>query len=189
MTVVGPNTETNVLVIYDADTNGFGGPGDMNGPEIGEVAYRQAGDSTLELTVKLDFAQPATTYEAFLVCGAAHNLGCGFVSIGTVVTDSIGAGSATITAPLSLLLGAPFGRGYRSDHLDLLQAVGDLSKGLLTAGALNYFVCRKRRPGAEEEAEEEQQEAARGPLSPEDRDPAGPSITERDPAGAAERTM
>jgi hypothetical protein len=123
-------------VIYDTDSNGFGGPGDMNGPGIGEVAYRQAPDSSLQLDVRLEFAQLVTTYEAFLVCGAAHSLACGFVSAGTVTTDAVGAGSGTLTVPAGVLLAAPFGPGYRSDHLDLLQGAGDVSRGLLTAGAL-----------------------------------------------------
>lgn len=183
MTVVGPVTTTNVVMIYDTDSNGFGGPGDMNGPAIGEVAYRQAPDSSLQLDTRLEFAQPLTTYEVFLVCGAAHSLACGFVSAGTVTTDALGAGSATLTVSTGVLLTAPFGPGYRSDHLDLLQGVGDLSKGLLTAGALNYLVCRRRPVAGEAEGQAEQMEERRAPLSPERRDPAGATIDDRDPAG------
>ena len=31
MPIVGPITETRVPIVYDSDTGGFGGPGDMNG--------------------------------------------------------------------------------------------------------------------------------------------------------------
>ncbi|HEY6693613.1 MAG TPA: hypothetical protein VI006_12235 [Solirubrobacteraceae bacterium] len=170
-------------MIYDTDSNGFGGPGDMNGPGIGEVAYRQAPDSSLQLDVRLEFAQLVTTYEAFLVCGAAHSLACGFVSAGTVTTDAVGAGSGTLTVPAGVLLAAPFGPGYRSDHLDLLQGAGDVSRGLLTAGALNYLVCRRRPVAGAAEREPEPVEAARASLSPGQRDPAGAMIDDRDPAG------
>ncbi|HMF57911.1 MAG TPA: hypothetical protein VK619_16330 [Pyrinomonadaceae bacterium] len=145
MPVVGPIKETNVLVVYDTDSGGFGGPLDMKGPEIGRVNYSQPGGN-LVLKINLEFGQPSTKYQVFLVCGPAHSASCGFVTVGVLATDAAGAGSVNITVPAAVLESAPFGPGFRNDHIDLLRGVGDLSKGGLTAGAINYYVC-KRAPG------------------------------------------
>jgi hypothetical protein len=142
MPTVGPTKETHVLVVYDTDSGGFGGPGDMKGPEIGEVQYTQpAGNLVLRIT--LEFGQPNTTYRVFLVCGPAHSAACGFITIGNLPTNAVGAGSVNINVPAAVLQNPPFGPGFRNDHLDLLRGVGDLSRGALTAGAINYFVCRR----------------------------------------------
>jgi|SRR5215471_1164399 len=139
---VGPTPETHVPVVFDSDTNGFGGPLDMNGPEVGMIAYSEPGGN-LHIKLNVEFAYPATTYEVFLVGGPAHNVSTGFVTIGTLITDAVGAGAGAYTVAHATLLAAPFGPGYRTDHVDILHAVGDLSKGTLTAGAINYFVCRE----------------------------------------------
>lgn len=139
---VGPMPETQVPVVFDSDTNGFGGPLDMNGPQVGVIAYSEPGGN-LHIKVNIEFAYPSTTYDVFLVGGPAHNLSTGFITIGTLVTDAVGAGSGAYTVAHATLLAAPFGPGYRNDHVDILHAVGDLSKGTLTAGAINYFVCRE----------------------------------------------
>src|SRR4029453_8527317 len=143
MPVVGPIPETHVPLIYDTDAGGFGGPGDMNGPQIGTVAYSEPGDN-LHVKVNIEFAQPNTSYEVFLVGGPAHAMATGFLGIGTLLTDALGAGAGAFTVPHATLLAAPFGPGYRTDHIDLLHGVGDLSRGSLTAGAINYFVCREK---------------------------------------------
>src|SRR5260370_190647 len=134
MPLVGPIRETHVSVVYDSDSGGFGGPADMNGPLIGAVAYTEPGGN---LTIKIDieFAKPGTKYEVLLVRGPSHALGAGFITIGTLATNGVGAGSGTFTVAHATLMAPPFGPGYRNDHLDLLQAAGDLHKGLLTAGA------------------------------------------------------
>jgi hypothetical protein len=174
MTIVGPQTSTIVPFVYDTDSGGFGGPGDMTGPTIGSLSYRQDSADDLNLTVTIDFGQPNTAYQVFLVCGAAHALACGFRTIGTLSTNALGQGNATFTVPFPILLGPPFSPGYRTDHIDLLRGAGDLSKGVLTAGALNYFVCKQRvgQPHAEP-AEEERQATTGDPLGvpPADRDP------------------
>jgi hypothetical protein len=176
MTVVGPITSTQVSVVYDNDTGGFGGPADMTGPEIGRVSYSQPGDD-LQLRIDLDFAQPNTTYQVFLVCGPAHAVGCGFTTIGTLTTNAVGAGATGVTVPFAVLQAAPYGPGYRTDHIDLMQKVGDLSKGFLTAGAINYFVCtREGVPGHDQP----QILAA----SSDTGDPAGALLGPNDPAGA-----
>ena len=64
--------------------------------------------------------------------------------IGTLGTNGNGSGTGAFSVAHATLLAPPYGPGYRTDHLDLLQNVGDLSKGCLTAGAINYFVCRER---------------------------------------------
>jgi hypothetical protein len=115
----------------------------MNGPEIGKLSYSQPGGNLL-IKIKLEFGQPNTAYRVFLVCGPAHNASCGFTNIGALATNAAGAGSVNITVPLGVLEAPPFGPGFRNDHVDLLRAVGDLSKGGLTAGAINYFVCKRR---------------------------------------------
>jgi len=142
MPTVGPIKETNVLAIYDSDSGGFGGPIDMGGPEIGSVAYSQPGGNLL-VKIKIEFGQPNTTYRVFLTCGPAHNMACGFITIGSLATNAVGAGAAAITVPAAVLQSPPFGPGFRNDHLDLLKNAGDLSKGVLVAGAINYFVCKR----------------------------------------------
>ncbi len=147
MPTVGPRPETRVQLIYDTDSGGFGGPGDMNGPEIGEVLFGEPGGN-LHIRINVEFGQPNTTYEVFLVGGPSHAMSTGFLTIGTLVTNAVGAGSGAFTVSHGTLLTAPFGPGYRNDHLDLLHKAGDLSRGVLAAGAINYFVCREKdQPG------------------------------------------
>ncbi len=143
MPIVGPQTETQVPVVYDTDSGGFGGPLDMNGPQIGVTAYSEPGDN-LHIKLTIEFGQPNTRYEVFLVAGPSHAAATGFIAIGTLSTNAQGAGAAAITVPQATLLAAPFGAGYRTDHLDLLKGLGDESRGALTAGAINYFVCREK---------------------------------------------
>jgi len=140
---VGPQTDTHVPVVYDSDSGGFGGPANMDGPQIGLTAYSEPGDN-LHVNITIEYAQPSTKYEVFLVGGPSHALGTGFIAIGVLATNAVGAGAATFTVPHATLLAPPFGAGYRTDHIDLMRGVGDLSKGLLTAGAINYFVCREK---------------------------------------------
>jgi len=176
MTVVGPKTETQVTVVYDTDNRGFGGPLDMDGPEIGRVLYSQPGDN-LHLQIILDFALPSTRYEVFLVCGPAHALACGFRVIGVLTTNAVGTGSTTITVPFIELEASPFGPGYRTDHIDLLAGAGDAAAGVLTAGAINYFVCKQR-------VFEESKQAASATGITGSGDPMGPPASSNDPMGA-----
>jgi hypothetical protein len=82
------------------------------------------------------------------VGGPSHATATGFIGIGALITNAVGAGSAAFTVAHGTLLAPPFGPGYRTDHIDLLHRVGDLSRGFLTAGAINYFVCREKdQPG------------------------------------------
>jgi hypothetical protein len=118
----------------------------MRGPLVGEVTYVQPGGN-LGIRINLEFGQPNTKYEVFLVCGPAHAAACGFISIGTLATDAAGAGGFGASVPSSVLQAAPFGPGFRNDHLDLLAGVGNLKGGAITAGAINYYVC-KREAGA-----------------------------------------
>ena len=136
-TKVGPVTATNVLMVYDSDSNGFGGTADMIGPEIGSVKYKQGMLGALTLTLHTDFAQPNTTYNISLTCGPSHALACGFITQGTLTTNAAGVGNASDTFTLATLQGAPFGCGSRTDHVDL---IGGPLGSVLTAGALNYFV-------------------------------------------------
>jgi len=145
MPIVGPQKETQVPVVYDTDSHGFGGPADMNGPAIGVTAYSEPGNN-LNVRLTIEFGQPNTKYQVFLVGGPSHALGTGFISIGTLATNAAGSGAGTFLVPHAVLLAAPFGPGYRTDHVDLLKGVGDLNGGLLTAGAVNYFVCREKSP-------------------------------------------
>src|SRR5215831_12929781 len=127
MTVVGPITSTTVPMVYDSDSGGFGGPLDMNGPVVGSVSYKQTNADDLHISIALDFGQPNTRYEVFLTCGPAHALACGFRGIAVLTTDAVGAaGNTSATVPFGVLEAAPFGPGYRTDHLDLLHALGDL---------------------------------------------------------------
>jgi hypothetical protein len=84
----------------------------------------------------------------FLVGGPAHASATGYIVVGTLATNPVGAGTGAYTVPHATLLAAPFGPGYRTDHIDLLKGVGDESRGCLAAGAINYFVCREKdQPG------------------------------------------
>jgi hypothetical protein len=150
MPTVGPITTTTVPIVYDTDNNGLGGPLNMAGATIGNVTYHQEPDGSLVLAFTLEFAQPNTRYTVYFVCGPAHALGCGFVSLGTLSTDAVGAASTTITVPFTNLQNAPFGPGYRNDHIDLLQEGAPL-RSSLAAGAINYFVCASREGLAQPE--------------------------------------
>src|SRR5215471_12099438 len=117
--------------------HGLGGPADMVGPVIGRVSYRQGSNGRLNLVLHTDFAQPNTTYQIFLVCGPAHALACGFITVGTLTTNATGVGNAGIIVSLATLQAPPFGCGYRTDHVD---SIGGGISSVLTAGAINYFV-------------------------------------------------
>jgi hypothetical protein len=56
-------------------------------------------------------------------------------------TPSFSRFTSPSMVPHATLIVPPFGPGYRTDHIDLLHGVGDLSRGAITAGAINYFVC------------------------------------------------
>ena len=149
MPIVGPIKETNVPMVYDTDDRGVGGPADMNGPQIGITAYSEPGDN-LHLQLTVEFARPSTKYEVFLTAGPSHALAMGFIGVGVLATNAAGAGNGTFTVPHATLLAPPFGAGYRTDHIDLLRAAGDLTGGVLVTGAVNYFVCSQReKPGAD----------------------------------------
>ena len=92
-TKVGPQKVTSVLMVYDSDSNGFGGSADMIGPEIGRIKYQQNNSGGLNLGLHTDFAQPNTTYQVFLTCGPSHALACGFIAQGTLTTDATGIGN------------------------------------------------------------------------------------------------
>jgi hypothetical protein len=167
-TPVGPITETRLLVVWDTDDRGVGGPFDMNGPRIGTVRYSQRPSDTLVLNIRLVFAHPQTTYQVFLVCGPSHDESCGFITIGELATDEAGMGEGQFVVPSQQLQAPPFGPGYRTDHIDLLREELDFSRGAPTAGALNYFVqgpprdvaAARRGPPRDVAA------ASRGPLDP-----------------------
>jgi hypothetical protein len=145
MPVVGPIKDTRVLVVYDTDSAGFGGPLDMNGPAVGNLAYAQPGGN-LALRISIEFGQPNTKYQVFLVCGPAHSAACGFITIGVLVTNAVGAGAGGFNIPAPVLEAAPFGPGFRNDHVDLLGS--DPRRSSLTAGAINYFVCKRVSAGS-----------------------------------------
>jgi hypothetical protein len=147
MPIVGPIRETHVPMVYDSDDRGVGGPIDMNGPQIGVTAYSEPGDN-LELQLTVEFARPSTKYEIFLTAGPSHALAAGFIGIGVLTTNAAGSGAGTFVVPHARLLLPPFGPGYRTDHIDMLVAPGNLTGGALVTGAVNYFVCgRTEKPG------------------------------------------
>ena len=163
---VGPVTSTTVPLVYDSDTRGVGGPVDMTGPVIGSLSYRQSNTGDLELAITLDFAQANITYEIVLTCGPSHALSCGFVSVGQLTTNAAGSGAVTITVPTAVLLSGPFGPGYRTDHLDMINPATGLVTGGLTAGAVNYLVCRRAIAAAEDEAQAQTPQAFTGEGDP-----------------------
>lgn len=136
-------TETHVPVVYDRDSNGFGGPLDMDGPQIGTLKYSEPGDC-LRMEINLQYAQPNTKYEVFLVAGPSHNVAAGYRIIGTLTTKADGTDTGTLVVSHATLQNAPFGPGYRTDHIDMLCDVGNLSHGCLTAGGINYFISGEK---------------------------------------------
>lgn len=150
MPTVGPVKETNVPMVYDSDSAGFTAPADMRGPEVGSVSYSQSANGSLQLRIRVEFAQVNTKYQVFLVCGPAHAAACGFITIGTLATNAAGAGAAAIVVPVGVLQGAPFGPGYRNDHLDLIG--NDPRGSILSIGAINYFICKRAAGAAATEA-------------------------------------
>lgn len=89
----------------------------------------------------------------------------------------------TTLLPHARLLAAPFGPGYRTDHVDLLHGLADVSRGCLTAGQINYFVCREKdqpsHPGFKI-AEAKEGVSGQG-------DPLGARVSESDPVGGKKR--
>jgi hypothetical protein len=158
---VGPIKETHVLMAYDTDAGGFGGPLDMRGPLVGEVTYTQPGGN-LALRINLEFGQPNTKYEVFLVCGPAHAAACGFITIGILATNAVGAGAVGVNVPAAVLQAPPFGPGFRNDHLDLLAVGGSFKGGAITAGAINYLVCRRVAGAAAAKVPREMEKAGVG---------------------------
>ena len=156
MTTVGPKLNTTVPLVYESDDRGLGGPINMDGPIVGEVAYHQDGADNLIVDVRIDYGVPNRKLEVFLVGGPAHSMSTGFVVIGVIATNGAGFGSGVFPVPHATLIASPFGPGYRNDHVDILEGVGDLKGGTYTAGAINYFVCRERsgtgKPAAVAEA-------------------------------------
>jgi hypothetical protein len=135
---VGPHPSTAVRGVTDCDEAGLGGACDMVGAVSGSVRYMQRDDGTLLLTVRMQFARPGTTYDFFLTDGPSHRLANGFTPVGSLTTNSKGAGERTVAVPLATLRGLG-GAGYHTDHVD----VGARSSfSFFVAGALNYFVPR-----------------------------------------------
>lgn len=147
-----PNTK--LLIIQDsAGCGGVGQPvcgaadSDMAGPSgtgnrgFGFVNYNQNAEGELRVVVALKNATPNTTYEIFLVCGPTHATACGFITIGFLTTNGQGNGnSGAIHVPVTTLQAPPFGSGARTDHVDLLASVGDLSAGFYAATPVSYIV-------------------------------------------------
>ncbi len=138
LVTVGPRLRTVVNMVYDCDTAGLGGPCDMRGSGIGQVRYRQNDAGDLSVQIVVNFGRPNVLYQVFFTCGPSHDLGCGFMAIGTLATDSNGAGTADLSIPVGALQTS--GPGSRTDHIDLALEVADLSAGVLVAGAINYYV-------------------------------------------------
>jgi hypothetical protein len=107
------------------------GPGlcaDMSGPSgFGWINTTYGPD--LKLQVAIRGASPNTSYTIFLTCGPTHALVCGFVEVGTIVTDAYGRANAN-----QIVVRSPFGGGVRTDHVDILGSDGSV----LVAGNINY---------------------------------------------------
>jgi hypothetical protein len=156
----------------------------MTGPEIGLVAYSEPGGN-LQVKITIEFGQPNTSYDVFLVGGPSHAMASGFIGIGTLITDAMGAGGGAFMVPQATLLAPPFGPGYRTDHIDMLKGVGDLSSGSLTAGAINYFVCREKDQPGHPGIKVKVTEAFKGARG--QGDPHGPKSHQSDPVAGKKR--
>jgi hypothetical protein len=166
MTTVGPQTQTIVPVIYDFDDRGFAGIGDMNGPPVGTLRYRQDTVGNIELEIDIEFGHPNRTYDVVLTAGPSHDLAAGWVVVGQLVTGPDGRGFVALVVPAGVLLAPPFGPGARADHIDILEIASLLTAGVLTAGAVNYFVCRRRGVPPGEEIPETRPELRTGDGDP-----------------------
>lgn len=106
----------------------------MTGPVVGSVRNLQTSSGDLDVTITADCGQPSSTYEIFLTCGPSHNVGCGFASIASLMTDVAGFGSSTVLESVGALLVHPSVRVSKPTTSTCSQAWGDVSKGVLTAG-------------------------------------------------------
>lgn len=108
------------------------GPGpcaDMSGPSgFGWINYTTYGPDH-KLQVALRGASANTSYTIYLTCGPTHLLACGFVDVGTIVTDAYGRANAN-----QIVVRSPFGGGVRTDHVDILGSDGSV----YVAGNINY---------------------------------------------------
>lgn len=131
---------TKVDLVQDCST-GCAETLDMAGPTgFGFINFNQNANGDLRMTVSVKNAEPNTEYSGvFLVCGPTHASACGFVDVGNLTTNGQGNGNATLILSASDLQ-AEFGSGARTDHFDLLKAVGDTSAGVYAASGINYIV-------------------------------------------------
>lgn len=107
-----------------------GGTGEMNGPQVGVLAYSGPGGN-LHIRVNVEFAEPSVNYDVFLSGGPE------FLAIGTLITNASGWGDGMYAISHAALMDAKFKPGYRKDHIDLLQRAG----GQVDAGTINYYLC------------------------------------------------
>jgi hypothetical protein len=102
---------------------------DFSGPSgFGWVNYTTYGPD-LKLQVALRGASANTSYTIYLTCGPTHDTACGFVAVGTLLTDAYGRANAN-----QIVVRSPFGGGVRTDHVDIIGSDGSI----YVAGNINY---------------------------------------------------
>ena len=123
--------------VQDVATGGVGAV-DMQGPTgFGFVNYNQDEYGNLRINAVLKNAEPYTIYHLYLTGGATHDTATGWIDAGILTTNVVGNGAVEVIIDFDNLLVAPF-YGSGVAHLDLLQGVGDLSKGLYVVSPIEY---------------------------------------------------
>ena len=135
-----PNTMSEFVL--DCETTCPIAEQDMAGPiGFGFVNHNQNENGDLRVVVALKNATPNTTYTIYLVCGPTHHTACAHTSIGTLTTNVHGnADSGAMPVPVATLQAFPYGPGARTDHVDVMRGLGDLTAGLYAAAGINYVV-------------------------------------------------
>src|SRR2546422_1427615 len=96
----------------------------------GFVKFEQDDTGGLNIDVMLRGARPETSYRVFLTCGPTIAQSCGFIQIGTVITNAAGIGrSGDMVVPVATLQAKPFGSGQRADEITIVRQIGDRSAG------------------------------------------------------------
>lgn len=95
-TVCGPPTRTKTIVGPDPNL-------DCSGDPVGTLTVLDVGPFGLEVGVNFTNAAPNLSFDVFWTCttiaNGCHDSACGFVDIGDVSTNALGAGSSLISLP------------------------------------------------------------------------------------------
>ena len=122
--------KTKIDLVNDCGESDPASACDNAGTTAGFVKFEQDDTGGLNIDVMLHGARPETSYRVFLTCGPTIAQSCGFIQIGTVITNAAGIGrSDDMVVPVATLQAKPFGSGQRADEITIVREVGDRSAG------------------------------------------------------------